>query len=141
MATSQHYSASTSSVSSSMSSTLDDREVSGGIGIEHDEDQEEGQQLLEVHSNMHPPTPSGIQTRAAAWSPPAPVLGDQKLNKAMPPIPKQDLENEVDRPGSPGSLNTKPGRPGPPPKPHRFRMRWDVLFLLLLAWSGGHGVE
>ena len=95
MATSQHYSASTSSVSSSMSSTLDDREVSGGIGIQHDEDQEEGQQLLEVHSNMHPPTPSGIQTRAAAWSPPAPVLGDQKLNKAMPPIPKQDLENEV----------------------------------------------
>lgn len=75
--------------------TVDDSEESG-IGIEHDEDQEEKQLLLEILSNIRTPIVNEIRARAVllVWSPPVSELGDQRFDK-VPPIPDNDLEYEV----------------------------------------------
>jgi len=77
------------------SATVDDSEESG-IGIEHDEDQEEKQLLLEILSNIRTPTVTEIRARAVllVWSPPVSESGDPRFDK-VPPIPEQDLEYEV----------------------------------------------
>ena len=75
--------------------TVDDSEESG-IGIEHDEDQEEKQLLLEILSNIRTPTVTEIRARAVllVWSPPVSESGDPRFDK-VPAIPETDLEYEV----------------------------------------------
>ena len=76
--------------------TVDDSEESG-IGIEHDEEQEQEKQLLlEILSNIRTPTVTEIRARAVllVWSPPVSEHGDPRFDK-VPPIPDQDLEYEV----------------------------------------------
>lgn len=75
--------------------TVDDSEESG-IGIEHDEDQEDKQLLLEILSNIRTPTVPEIRARNAllVWNPPVCEPGDPKFD-SLKPIPESDLEYEV----------------------------------------------
>jgi len=77
------------------SAAVDDSEESG-IGIEHDEDQEEKELYIEILSNIRTPKVPEINDTWAllVWTPPFSEPGDQKFEN-IKPIATTDLEYEV----------------------------------------------